>query len=144
MKKGFFAICAVIPGGFILLAAMALFIGCATYSYKSNGFESRGLVNSTSSEMIIASAEAYATQKCADDPQKCYMGMWGGSNFMDTTAGVTWAGIQAGAYSQQIGSAIAPLKTKDKDAEELKMNIKELKTSQKALGNVLREMNKRR
>jgi hypothetical protein len=143
MKKGLFTICAVLPGGFVLLATMMLFVSCSHFQAQSQGFRIEGRTGSPET-IMLADAEAYATKRCADDPQKCYMGMRG-SNFMDTTAGVTWAGIQAaGAYSRQSDPAIAPSQTKDKDAQELKKNIVELKTSQKALGNALREMNKRR
>lgn len=93
MKKTFFAICAVLPGGVILLAAMALFVGCSHFQAQSQGFKIEGITGSPET-IMLADAEAYATKKCADQPEKCYMGMWG-LNFMDTTTGVTWAGIQS-------------------------------------------------
>lgn len=83
MKKVLFSICGLMPGGFILLGAMILFVGCARLQYQEDDVRIVGYTTSPEAAMYVAAkaravrARAYAVHRCADDPRKCGGEGWG-------------------------------------------------------------------
>ncbi|MFH1193689.1 MAG: hypothetical protein V1661_01700 [bacterium] len=115
MKKLFFAICAVLPGGFLLIGVIILFIGCA---WTQNG-KIYGLAPVNPSEHVIAqaigediSADAHLKRKCADSPMNCraleltIFGQWGlyGGNQWSMPGG-TWGTGNFPAIQQPSGTS---------------------------------------
>jgi hypothetical protein len=110
MKK-MFSFLAVVPCGFWLAGIMVLFVGCARLQYQDPAGNVRisGFTTTPEMAMVMSAeaeavrAQAYATRKCSDDPRNCgaVNGGWG-MGVMDTPAGYTWAGINAGAVAQPV------------------------------------------
>jgi len=108
MKKVFFAICSLIPGGFLLLGVLLLFAGCSHYQVRSAGFRAEGRTSrpgEVAMSLAVAEdirAEAQVKSVCASNPAKCRAmelqtyGAYGmyGPGYLDTPEGYTWAGIQ--------------------------------------------------
>ncbi len=106
MKKMFFAMCGVLPGGMVLLAAMMTFAACARFQYETSAKHWIQGTTTSPETVMMAEAEAYAMRKCADNPENCravelsQTGPWG-AGMMDTPAGYTWAGIRAAGVNKQ-------------------------------------------
>ncbi len=143
MKKMFFAICSVLPGGFILLVAMTLFVGCARLQYQDPAGNVRISGYTTTPEAaVMASAEAeavrvqaYATRMCSEDSKHCGA-VWGpwGAGLMDTPAGYTWAGVQAA------GATSVPAENSDirKDVADIKRRLNAVDKGQDAFFQTLK------
>jgi len=154
MKKVFFAICSLIPGGFLLFGTMLLFVGCSHYQVRSAGFQAEGRTSrpgEVAVSLAVAEdirAEARIKNVCASNPEKCRAmelqtyGAYGmyGPGYMDTPEGYTWAGIQAvRGMSQQtrpVGNAHArstpAVKATTKPAKSEEKPVEAPKPPQKA------------
>lgn len=137
MKKIFFAICAVLPGGFLFLVVMLLFTGCAHTRYDRKtgervveGFGS--IVEISIAEQIQAEAEAIraqadATRMCSADVRFCgaLWGPWGayGHGAMNTEGGGYWGWPSTQNFSQ--------------DIKKVKGDINDLKRAQEKQGNAI-------
>ena len=139
MKKALFAICSLMPGGFLLLGVMLLFIGCSHYQVRSAGFQAEGrtgVPGDIAVKFAVAEdirAEAQMKNVCAANPAQCramelsvYGNYGNGPGYLDTPEGYTWAGIQAvqghqQPVQQQLKPAVAVAKPTKKPKEALKM-----------------------
>lgn len=143
MKKMFVALCGMLPGGFLLLATMLAFTACARLQYQdpAGNVKIRGFTLNPEAAMVMSAeaetirAQAYAVRSCSEDPKHCgaVWGPWGaGAGMMDTPAGYTWAGIQAGGATNQASGDIR------KDIADIKKGVNVVKSGQKALFQTLR------
>ncbi|MBU4421772.1 hypothetical protein KKB41_02305 [Patescibacteria group bacterium] len=152
MKKVLFTIYSLIPGGFLFLGIILLFVGCSHYQYRTTGTQKFRIEGRTSSPESVAialaeaegiRADATATRICAQNPQKCQamalartVGFYG-NGFLDTPYGYTWAGIQAvqnyGVKEKTKKKEEAPgegtedrLKVMEKENKKLQRRMKQL------------------
>lgn len=136
MKKAFFAICAILPGGFLFLAMMLFFTSCAYTRYNQKTGER--VVTGFGTIMEIAAAEqmqagAEAIRAEADCIRKygsqCY---YSGYGFAPPEE-LAWKQF----LSQRNGSATGSQKSPD-DLREIKKSIIQIKNSQQLLIKAMR------
>ncbi|PIR67135.1 MAG: hypothetical protein COU51_00025 [Parcubacteria group bacterium CG10_big_fil_rev_8_21_14_0_10_36_14] len=133
MKKALFTICSVVPGGFLFLGIVVLFVGCSHYQYQTTGTQKFRIEGRTASPESVAialaeaegiRADATATRICAQNPQKCQAmvlartASYYGNGFLDTPYGYTWAGIQAVQNAGRQENVGKDEKTPGKEIEE--------------------------
>lgn len=146
MKKVFVLLCAVLPGGLVLLVTMMMFTACARLQFQdpAGNVKISGLTASPEMAMVMSAeaeairAQAYATRKCADEPAGCYYG-WGYGN-MDTPAGYTWAGIRAaGAAGSPPASESGDVR---KDVADIKRTVRGISEWKRVLSQTLKNRKK--